>query len=152
MRHEEMTELDRKPDFTFTKKSAPKKLNLYYACFVVELMVKNLDYIHMGKLIVYNEEVLNANPSRKYIISVLTNLDDMLLLKSEIRLDKKRGGYEIVHRFSNCINFWTVGYKYIRQLHNSPKTAGYDEKYNFTIMISRGYLFYFNVKYSILDT
>lgn len=142
MRHEEMTELERRPDFTFTKKSAPEKLYLYYAGFVVELMVKKLDDNHKGKLMVYNQEILNTNPCREYVISVLSNLDDMLLLKSTIKLAKKNEGFVIYHYFSKPINFWTDGYKYIKQLHNSPKTAGYDEKYNFTIMISREYFIF----------
>lgn len=140
LRHEQiLKESGRKPDYIFIKRSGPHKINLFYASFVVELMVKTLDYDHMGKTVLYNEEVLLSNPCRQFIISVLTNLLDMVLIKSEVF--QLNGQSIIMHRISQNINFWTVGYKYIIQMYNSPETTGYDEKNNFQIMLSSGYLY-----------
>lgn len=152
MRHEVTLDSQRRPDYIFIKISEPDEINLLYACFMVELMVgKSLDKKHMGKLMLYNEDVLNANPSREFIISVLTNLNDMLLLKSEV-CTNDNAEYEIKHTFSKHMNFWKHGVKYIRQLHNLPITAGYDDDKNFSIEISDGYLFSIIGKYPILYT
>lgn len=118
---------------------------------MVELMVGTLDKKHKGKLMLYNEEILNSNPSRQFIISVLSNLNDMILLKTKV-VPSTDEQCEFIHEFSKHINFWVHGVKYIKQLHNLPKTAGYDEAYNFSIQISREYLFSFLDKYFILDT
>lgn len=101
---------------------------------------KILDNSHMAKVILYNEEVLGSNPCRTFIISVLTNLLDMVLIKSELVLDEKGKSF-IIHRISQHINFWTQGYKYIIQMYNLPETVGYNEMNNFQIMLSSGYIY-----------
>ena len=145
MRNEKIVESGRRPDFIFIYKSGTHKINLLYASFVVEILIADVsDKNHLGKLVLYNEEVLNSNPRRPFIISVLTNLNDLVLVKSEPGPDKD-GNFtgEIIHRISKSMNFWSKGLKYIKQMHDNPETVGYDETYNFSIKISRGYLFRF---------
>lgn len=145
MKHESTVESEMRPDFMFLKKSGPSAFNPYYASFLVELMVKNLDDEHIGKVVLYNEEVLTANPRRKFIISVLTNLEDIRLVKSYPGPDKN-GNFdnEIIHFISKKFNFWEHGVKYLKKLYDSPKEAGYDEDLNFFINIPDGYLSCFN--------
>lgn len=140
MRYEEETDLSRRPDFIFIKKSGPSKLNLLYASFVVEMQVGQFDNDHIGKLMKYNEEVLNSNPGRKFITSVLANLDDILLIRSKpgVKDDK----HVIYHKISKNINFWEHGINFIKQFLDDPKSAGYDEKNNFSVEISREYFFF----------
>lgn len=150
MRHETNIFSQRRPDFVFTKRSGPKKINLLYASFMVELMVGDLDYDHKGKLMLYNEDVLNCNPSRLFIISVLSNLHDVVLLETKIVPNNQAFKYH--HTFSKNINFWKSGVYIIEQMLYLPNTVGYDERLNFTIKICRQYLFSHIVKHFILDT
>lgn len=148
MRHESNLSSNMRPDFIFIKASAPNEINLLYASFVVEIQsnLKTLDDEHLGKLVLYNEEVLNSNPSRIFVTSVLTNLRDMVVIKSESISQESQTNVEeqrIIHRISKTIKFWSHGVKYIKQMYNSPETAGYDENKIFSIQISRWFLLLF---------
>lgn len=138
-RKEKAFKSERRPDFVVIKHSEIGNINLLYASFVVELQVgKKLDDEHKGKLVMYNEEVLNSNPCRKFITSVLTNLQDMVLIKSEM-VTEDQDNIQIYHTISKNIAFWTNGVKFIKQMHDKPETAGYQENLNFYIEISKGF-------------
>ena len=95
MRHEEPLESLSRPDFIFIEKTAPVKINPVYASFVVELMLsktekKTIDDKHIGKVIHYNSEILICNPTREFIISAVSNLYDIMFIKTEaIKQEKK---------------------------------------------------------------
>jgi hypothetical protein len=124
----------KRPDFVFLTKDNP--VQLLYASFVVELQMNKINSEHKGKIIKYNTEVLEANPRRKDITSVLTNLDVMHLVKTYRNKDKE-GKEEIRHLVSNPIMFWTDGLLYIQQMIETPDQVGFHQKDIFTIDIKR---------------
>lgn len=142
LRHEVTLDSEKKPDYIFIKDTASYKTNLIYASFVVELQVKTINDEHIGKMLRYNEEVLYCNPARQFVISVLTNLEDIILIKSQPG-PNKNGQFDddIIHYVSKYINFWKHGVKYIKQMHSLPEMVGYDEQKNFSIKVSFGFYF-----------
>ena len=94
------------PDFSVIKKGKPTIPN--YCLFVVELEKgKSLDSQHLGQVLMYNEMILQSNPRRPFIVSVLTNLTHMILFKTF------RKGRRNVNIHSLPIEFWSDGLKYL---------------------------------------
>lgn len=143
---------DLRPDFVFIESAEER--NLLYAWFVVELLLctcqiqtqtqqdkkkgkqvdslGNVDTAHKCKIINYNYEVLEANVGRKFIISVVSNLDVMHLVRSIRRADNR-----IEHFISKPIMFWERGFLYIMQLLGNPSQAGYDDQKVFRATIDK---------------
>ena len=121
------------PDFMFVEKTAPKNINPIYSSFVLVLS-KYIDDKHIGKVIHYNQEILICNPTREFIISAVSNLHEIMFIKTEAA--KK------THQFSTY-NFWSVGIKYLKQLIEMPEKAGFTETSQLIIKIPRMYLILF---------
>lgn len=112
------------------------KISLVYAWFVFELQTKKtIDYEHKGKTINYNIQVLEANVRRSFIISVVTNMSIMHLVKSERTVNGIR------HLISKEIEFWPLGMSFILQMLDNPSKAGYDPSIIFRINIDKYYEF-----------
>lgn len=92
MRHEKRLKSLARPDFIFVEKTAPKNINPIYASFVVELLFNNetIDNKHIGKVIYYNQEILICNPTREFIISAVSNLHDIMFIKTVAIKQKKK--------------------------------------------------------------
>lgn len=96
LRHEEPLESLARPDFIFIEQTAPEKINPVYAFFVVELLLnktakKKIDDKHIGKVIYCNQEILICNPTREFIISAVSNLYDIMFIKTvAIKQEKKQ--------------------------------------------------------------
>lgn len=122
----------KRPDFAFFLKNKPHPL---YAPFVVELQVGNFDNEHKAKVIRYNLSILEVHTHRKFIISVLTNLENMLFIKTE------RCENYFSHFISVNTKFWydgtskICGLHYIQQMLDEPHIVGFDEKLNFCVDI-----------------
>lgn len=143
MRHENSLESLARPDFIFIEKTAPVKINPVYASFVVELLFnkttkKKIDDKHIGKVIHYNQEILICNPTREFIISAVSNLYDIMFIKTE---SKKQESYQFFHTHTTY-NFWSEGYKYLKQLIENPEDAGFTQASKFEIKIPRMYLIF----------
>lgn len=107
----------------------------HYAWFLVELQVdKTIDKSHIGKIVKYNTVILQANIRRKYIISVVSNLDIMHLVKSERQCD---GVFK--HQITKEIDFWQNGMSLILQMLHNPKTVGYEKNDIFEFKIDKYY-------------
>ena len=149
MRHEDPLESRARPDFIFIEKTAPVNINPVYASFVVELLLSNptqkktIDDKHIGKVIYYNEEILLCNPTREFIISAVSNLHDIMFIKTEaIKQEKKEDPCQFFHKYTTY-NFWEMGYKYLKQLIENPDEAGFTKASKFEIKIPRMYLILF---------
>ena len=97
---------------------------------MVELQCGEIDNGHRGKIMNYNHQVLQNDPYRKFIISALTNLDEMILFHA-----KRTTENNIMHMSSIPINFWKEGLKCISEILLKPQLVGYDQKYDPRIQI-----------------
>lgn len=128
IKHEDRTSLaPKRPDFVVLTKDRPSSM---YAQFIIELQIGTINDEHRGKIIAYNTMVLEANTDRVFITSILTNLDVIIIIKSE-RLNMN----VIQHTLSPEVDFWQKGFKYIQHMLNNPTEVGYSEQANFTIEI-----------------
>lgn len=71
-----------RPDFVLNVANKPP--TPYYCSFYVELLLNNVetDKDHKARAVQYNEMILEARACRKFIISMITDLNNMLLIKS----------------------------------------------------------------------
>lgn len=132
MRYEQRLESLSRPDFIFVEKTAPKNINPIYASFVLVLS-KYIDDKPIGKVMHYNQEILICNPTREFIISAVSNLHEIMFIKTEANKH---------HQFSTY-DFWSVGIKYLKQLIEKPEKAGFNQTSKFEIKIPRMYLMLF---------
>lgn len=112
------------------------KKHLVYAWFVIEIMLakNNFDRKHTAKTKRSNEEILLANPRREFVISILTNLDTAMLIKST-RSESSSSGEKFHHELTMTFSFWDQGLFYIDQMLNNPNLAGYSDDSNFSVKI-----------------
>lgn len=130
----------KRPDFYFITKNRPSRL---YAPFIVELQVGEFDNNHKGKMATYNSMILETSVRRNFITSILTNLEEMIFVKSS-RIAPLSDTFK--HDFSDEKKFWLddtsglSGLNYIQQMLDTPEIVGYDEQLNFTISIKNPYV------------
>lgn len=89
-------------DFAVVKKERPDYAP-EFCMFVIELQLGPLDNTHKGKVIMYNRYILDTRPTRVFIVSVLTNLTELILIKTE----RAKDGFSV--SMSSPIEFWSDG-------------------------------------------
>lgn len=122
---------DKIPDFSFFNGLIQHFCHLL---FLVELQCGEIDDSHRGRILDYNHKVLLKNPNRTFIISTLTNLDEMILFQS-----KRTSDNSVKHMSSIRIDFWEEGLKCIGQMLLNPELVGYDQNYDPRIEIKNKY-------------
>lgn len=69
------------PDFAYHQSTDIHRI--FDCAFIIELQSNNeQDDEHKAKTIIYNEAILNSNPVRTHITSVLTNMDRIVFIKT----------------------------------------------------------------------
>lgn len=113
-----------KPDFTCHIGDNIK--NIFGCAFVFELFKKqgeqNFDNEHKAKILIYNEAILNANPLRSFIISILTNMEQIMFIKSR-RIDEDRNFYKYEHSY--CELEFVKAIKMLHYALLNPEAMGY---------------------------
>ncbi len=117
-----------RPDFVFIQKGNVYRPN--YCVFVAELQRGIIDNEHLGRTILYNTLTLQASPLRHFVMSVVTNLDYLILIKTERKIN---GDFK--HNQSRAINFWKDGLEYLTLLLNMHSYAGYDPTFNISFQM-----------------
>lgn len=119
-----------RPDFVILDNI--ENINPHYAWFFVELQTNDkIDDEHKGKIVKYNTMILEANVRRKYIVSVVGNLNIMHLVKTE------RTNEGFLHQLTDEIDFWNKGMSYILQMLDDPSHAGYTSQEIFHVKINK---------------
>jgi hypothetical protein len=96
-----------RPDFVFITKSTP--LRPYNCPFVVELQLGNIDNEHKCRVILYNRFILESIPWRPYIISAVTDLNRLILFKTQRETDPETGADVFKSQETNEVDFWEKG-------------------------------------------
>lgn len=96
-----------RPDFVFITKNTPIKP--YNCPFVVELQLGNIDNEHKCRVILYNRFILESIPWRRYIISAVTDLDRLILFKTQREIDPDTGADVFKSQETNEVDFWGRG-------------------------------------------
>lgn len=122
--------LNKRPDFSFAKKSNYN--SLVYAPFLVELQINDFDNKHLGKVMGYNTEILKFNPKRQFIISVLTNMKQIKLIRTERSLKNPK---EITNKQSEPQDFCTA-FPILLHMLTYPETAGYIDDSGIKVQIT----------------
>lgn len=112
--------------------------NHWECVFVIELQVGKLDPSHKAKVVIYNEAILRLNPTRRFVISVLTNMVDVMFIKST------RSSVKTVsnHDYSHCYFYDTLNHDdgdkcgpgLMKLVHclESPSTVGFSPSIGFS--------------------
>lgn len=92
--------------FSVIKSGQPNVL--IYCISVFELLVnKKIDHDHLCKVLMYNEHILESNPKRSSIVSIVSNLQQIIVF----RTCREKDGGGTLKQCSKEMNFWTDGIK-----------------------------------------
>ena len=99
--------------------------NPFYCSFMVELQATDIDVEHKGRILQHHNLFLLANPCRKYITSLVTNLKSAVIIKT------KRENDSLEHCEWPEIPFWPnktslYGLRLLKNMINEPECVGYD--------------------------
>ena len=108
------------PDFMFVKKDWP--LKSAFCSFAVELQLGEIDKEHLGRIKSYNMHVLQSAPMRSFIISAVSNFEEMVLFETKRKAD---GTFK--HTRYLPVDFWTRGIEYLHYMINEPRFVGFDD-------------------------
>ena len=110
---------DNRPDFIFVKKDWP--LKSAFCSFAVELQLGEIDKEHLGRIKSYNKHVLESAPMRSFIISAVSNLEEMVLFKTN-----RTANGAIKHTRYFFVDFWTRGIELLHYMINEPQFVGFN--------------------------
>lgn len=131
-----------RPDFVFITKNTP--VRPYNCPFVVELQLGNIDNEHKCRLILYNRFILESIPWRESIISAVTDLDRLILLKTQRRLDPETGAYVFESQETNEVDFWRKGIYILIHMINKCSQVGFNMSMNISGIVEKNKCFISN--------
>jgi hypothetical protein len=126
-----------KPDFVCIEACNSHKPN-YCSCFFELQLPKTttakIDDEHKVRAIDYNKKLLNALPLRESVTSGVTNMIDLILIKSIRHCVNNRISFK--HEESRPIPFWTHGVSFLYQMLKDYSSVDYHPNNNVKLDIS----------------